>query len=67
MCFQAVRHFINLPGFQLYEEDEFIQLVYQRCQEENIWGADAVLHNVALNIYAEGLYHAVSCTENRLK
>lgn len=63
-CSQAVRHFINLPGFQLYAEDEFSQLVYHRCQLENIQGADTVFQNIALNIYAEGLYQAVNSKEN---
>jgi RNA polymerase sigma factor (sigma-70 family) len=64
MCKQAVQHLRNLTGFQLYEENEFIKLVYFRCQKENIQGPESIFQNTALNIYAEGLYQAVGSKDN---
>ncbi len=63
-CTQAIQHLKNLPGFQLYEEDEFIRLVYTRCLQENLHGPEPVFQSAALNIYAEGLYLAVSSRDD---
>lgn len=61
-CALAVKRLKNLPGFQLYVEEEFTLLVYRRCLQENLQSAEA-FRSAALNVYAEGLYLAVSAKD----
>jgi len=60
---QVVRSLRNLPGFQLIQECDFIQLVFERCQQKN-GGANNNYQNIALNIYSESLYQATTIKDD---
>lgn len=64
MCLQAVQHFRKLPGFQLFEENEYLELMLDRCRDEKSKDSELIFQNMALNIYSEGLYQAVTSLDN---
>jgi RNA polymerase sigma factor (sigma-70 family) len=62
---QVVCELRNLPGFQLLEENEFVERLYHRIQSENQLTDKNIIKNIALNIYAISLYQAVSMQDAR--
>ena len=64
ICVSVIHQLIHLPGFQLLEEDEFIQLVHERSILE--YGQDQISNyqKYALNIYSEKIYQATASSDN---